>query len=139
MIIKYPCTIQKDGDRFLVSFPDFAEAVTEGVTMDEAIFNASELLTLTLEARLDEKASIPEASSGSFKHWITPSVQVQSALLVHFSRGKRTLSDLARVLETSWPAASKLENPHHWPSLRQLDKAASALGKKLVLSMENVQ
>jgi antitoxin HicB len=29
-----------------------------------------------------------------------------------------------------------LEDAKHWPSLKQLDKAAAALGKRLVLSME---
>jgi hypothetical protein len=30
----------------------------------------------------------------------------------------------------------RLEDPKHWPSLRQLENAASALGKRLVLSFE---
>jgi len=29
-----------------------------------------------------------------------------------------------------------LEDPHHWPSLKQLEKAAQVLGKRLVLSFE---
>lgn len=43
---------------------------------------------------------------------------------------------MARVLETSWPAAKRLEDPRHWPSLKQLDKAATALGKRLMPSFE---
>ncbi|PCJ27603.1 MAG: HicB family protein [Rickettsiales bacterium] len=138
MIIKYPCNITKDQDRFLVTFPDFPEALTEGLNLEEALFNAIEALTLTLEARLDEKIDIPTPSLKKHQYWITPSVQVQSALLIRFARAEKTISDLARILETSWPAASKLENPHHWPTLRQLDKTAAALGKKLVISMEEI-
>ena len=33
-------------------------------------------------------------------------------------------------------AAQRLEDPHHWPSLKQLDRAAKVLGKRLVLSLE---
>jgi predicted RNA binding protein YcfA (HicA-like mRNA interferase family) len=51
-------------------------------------------------------------------------------------RGDRSFADLARALETSWPVAKKLEDPRHWPSLRALDRAAAALGKRLVLALE---
>jgi len=43
---------------------------------------------------------------------------------------------LARALETSWPQAKRLEDPHHWPSLKTLDRAVRVLGKRLVLSIE---
>jgi antitoxin HicB len=39
-------------------------------------------------------------------------------------------------LETSWPSAKRLEDASHWPSLKTLDRAAAALGKKLVLVLE---
>lgn len=61
---------------------------------------------------------------------------MQSALLLRLARGNRPLSDLARALETSWASAQRLEDPHHWPSLKQLDRAARVLGKRLVLSLE---
>jgi antitoxin HicB len=49
------------------------------------------------------------------------------------------MSQIARALETSWPAAQRMENPKHWPTLRQLEKAAAALGKRLVLSFEETK
>ena len=67
---------------------------------------------------------------------IAPDAKTQAAILIRLMRGKRPVSELARALETSWPSAQRLEDPQHWPSLRQLEKAASALGKRLVLSLE---
>ncbi len=63
---------------------------------------------------------------------------MQSALLIHLVRESehKSLADLARALGTSWPAAARLEDPRHWPTLRQLDRAAAALGKRLVLELE---
>lgn len=63
---------------------------------------------------------------------------IQSALLIQGAReeGQKSLADLARALGTSWPSAARLEDPRHWPSLRQLDRAAAALGKRLVLTLE---
>lgn len=46
------------------------------------------------------------------------------------------MSDVARALETSWAAAQRLEDPNHWPSLKQIDRAAHVLGKRLVISLE---
>ncbi len=135
----YAAKITKDEDGyFFVSFPDFDEAVTDGETMEEALFNAQEVLTLTLESRMDEGMEIPEPHryKGKDLHYLAPAARVQAALLVHNARGNRSLADLARALETSWPSAQRLENPHHSPTLKMLDKAAATLGKKLILSFE---
>ena len=45
----YPAKISfnKSDQRYLVSFYDLKEAITEGETLEEALFNASEVLTLT--------------------------------------------------------------------------------------------
>ena len=139
MKINYRCQIEKQADgRFLVTFPDFEEACTEGETLEEALFNAEEVLTLTLEGRMEEGMPIPLPTLGSNEEYelIFPSPRVQSALLVKLSRGQHTLADLARTLETSWPSVARLEDPHHWSSLKQLSKTATALGQKLVLSFE---
>jgi antitoxin HicB len=68
--------------------------------------------------------------------YIAPDAKTQAAMLLRLARGERSLSDLARALETSWPAAKRLEDPTHWPSLKTLDRAAAALGKRLVLTLE---
>ncbi len=139
MRIAYPCTItHEDNGKFLVIFPDFKEAFTEGETYEEALFNGEEVLTLTLEGRMAEKIDIPlpPAIIGKDDIFLFPASRVQAALLVKFNRGNSTLADLARFLETSWPSVARLENPHHWGSLKQLSKAAAALGQKLVLSFE---
>ncbi|MDR3087775.1 MAG: hypothetical protein LBU45_07485 [Azoarcus sp.] len=57
---------------------------------------------------------------------IAPDVKTQAALLVRQARGERSMVKLARALEA----------PRHWPSLRSLDRAVSALGKRLVPTCE---
>ena len=84
MKIKYPAKIIKeDDDTFFISFPDIEEALTMGKTMEEALFNASEVLTLSLEYRLDEEQEIPVPSSiaGTDIYLISPDAKVQSAML----------------------------------------------------------
>jgi len=43
---------------------------------------------------------------------------------------------MARLLNTSWPAAQRLERPKTNPTLKQLERAAAAMGRRLVLSFE---
>ena len=142
MKIHYPCKIEKHEDgKYFVSFIDFEEACTEGDSLEEALFNAEEVLTLTLESRMEEGLTIPlpKAYIHKSERLISPSSRVQSALLVKFSRGEQTLADLARTLETSWPSVARLEDPYHWSTLKQLSKTATALGQKLVLSFEKYE
>ena len=138
MDIRYPATLerQKDGT-FFVHFLDLPDTFTEGATKEEALFNAVEVLSAMLAWRLDESKDVPaprQKEKGA--HYIAPDAKTQAAMLLRLARGERTLSDLARALETSWPAAKRLEDPTHWPSLKTLDRAAAALGKRLVLTFE---
>ncbi len=138
MDIRYPATVESQEDgTWLVQFVDLADTFTEGSTREEALFNAAEVLSAMLAWRLDEAKDLPPPSPKvKGAHYIAPDAKTQAAMLLRLARGERSLSDLARALETSWPAARRLEDPTHWPSLKTLDRAAAALGKRLVLSLE---
>ena len=137
MKIAYQAIIEEDEHGFFVQFPDLAEAHTDGQTESEALFNAEEVLNLTLEGRMEEGMEIPEPQEHEGGVWIYPSAQIQAALLIRKARaGNKTLAELARALDTSWPSAQQLENPKNSPSLKRLDRAAAALGKRLILSLD---
>ncbi|MEY2343316.1 type II toxin-antitoxin system HicB family antitoxin [Acidithiobacillus sp. IBUN Pt1247-S3] len=137
MKFAYPYTIAaQDDGQLLVQFNDLEEAFTEGQSPEEAAFNAAEVLSGVLAVRLESHEDIPLPSTAPGLPLAVPSASVQSALLVHFARGTQSLADLARIMETSWPTAARLENPAHWPTLRQLDKAVRSMGRKLVLTIE---
>ena len=139
MKIEYPAIFDPaDEGGYTITFPDFPEAISEGDSLEEANYNAIEVLDLTLKSRMkdNEIIPLPHSESGANVHMIAPDVNIQAALLVKLNRGEKKFSDLARTLGTSWPAVSRLEDPNHWPSLRQLDKLAAALGKRLILSLE---
>lgn len=138
-VIKYAALFEpRPEGGFTVTFPDVPEAITEGNSIEEARFNAAEALSLALAVRADLNDPIPEQSApkGKNMEWIEPDAATQAAILVRTTRGTKPLADLARALGTSWPAAQRLEDPRHSPTLKQLERAAAALGKRLVLSFE---
>lgn len=137
MDIRYPATVEQESDGvFLVRFVDLGDTFTEGQTLEEALFNAVEVLSAMLAWRLDEAKDVPAPSQNvQGAVYVAPDAKTQAAML-RLARGERTLSDLARALQTSWPAAKRLKDPIPWPSLKMLDRAAAALGKRLVLALE---
>jgi len=139
MNVLYPAIFEygKSDKRYTVHFPDLPEAITEGETLEEASFNASEVLTLTLEGRVDEGIDIPRPSRQKNAKLIAPSARAQAALLLRWAQGDHTIAEMARALNTSWPAVARLEDLHHWPNLRQLERAAATIGYRLIISLES--
>jgi antitoxin HicB len=133
----YTTELQEDGST-VVQFVDFEEAYTEGRKPEEISFNAAEVLTGIIAHRLEKGQVIPTPSTADISPRVSPSPAIQSALLLHLVREEqnKSMADMARSLGTSWPAAARLEDPRHWPTLRQLDRAAAVLGKRLVLCLE---
>jgi len=134
---RFPAMITPDETSFMIQFVDIPGAISCGNSIEECIFNGAEALSGVLESDMEHGHDIPRPSENvEGAYYIAPETKVQSALLVRWTRGDKSLADIARVLDSSWPVAQRLENPHHWPSLKQLDKAAAAMGKRLVLSFE---
>ena len=84
MQIRYPATIehQEDGG-FLVQFVDFDNIFTEGDTLEEAQFNAAEVLSGMLGWMMDKDKEIPAPSQRvKDAHYIAPDAKTQAALLL---------------------------------------------------------
>ena len=138
MQVAYPAlVVSQENGALLVSFVDLPDTFTEGQTLDEALFNGTEVLSAMLGWHLDQGHAIAPPSLGvAGAPYIAPDAKTQAVMLLRDARGERSMADLARGLGTSWAAAQRLDDPHHWPSLKQLERAARVLGKRLVLSVE---
>ena len=64
----YPFEIKplssEDGGGFLISYPDFAECISDGETVDEAIANGADALQATIAALKTNKLPVPQPGSG---------------------------------------------------------------------------
>ncbi len=137
----YPAIIKKTRDgTYDVQFVNFKEAFTYGETLEEAKDNACEVLSGVLESYIVHRKGIPSPTARKSAVSILPDAKTQAALAIYeamsSSKDMKTVAQLARALDTSWAAASRLGDPSHWPTLKLLDKAVRATGKRLVISVE---
>jgi antitoxin HicB len=55
---------EDDGGGFLVSFPDFADCISDGETIEEALENGRDALKATIAALKAKKLPVPAPNSG---------------------------------------------------------------------------
>lgn len=55
---------QEEGGGYLISFPDFAECISDGETIEEAIANGRDALKATVAALKAKKLTVPAPNSG---------------------------------------------------------------------------
>jgi antitoxin HicB len=53
----------EEGGGYLISFPDFAECISDGETVDEATQNGRDALKATIAALKSKKLAVPAAES----------------------------------------------------------------------------
>lgn len=84
----YPFEIRplssEDGGGFLISFPDFAECISDGETVEEAIANGRDALKATIATLRAKKLPVPSpngggAASGKFVARVPKTVHAQLA------------------------------------------------------------
>jgi antitoxin HicB len=64
----YPFEIRplsdEEGGGFLISYPDFAECISDGATVEEALENGRQALKETIAALKAKKLAVPQSNSG---------------------------------------------------------------------------
>jgi antitoxin HicB len=76
----YPYTVEpQESGHYLIQFIDFDDAFTEGATMEEAAFNAAEVLSLIVEQRLADGQAIPLPSPDDGHLVAYPQASIQAS------------------------------------------------------------
>jgi antitoxin HicB len=127
----YPVTLEQDGERVLVTFPDIPEAITFGEDNGEALIQAQDALETALEMYVEVRRPLPVASKGHLR--IAPTLLVQAKLRLYeamLTQGIRK-SDLARKLGWHMPQVDRVLNLNYISKMPQIEQAASALGVRM--------
>lgn len=135
----YPVTLKQDGNTVLVTFVDVPEAITFGADEEEALLQAVDALETGLSFYVDSRKALPVPSKPKRgQKTVAPSALEGAKLAVYkemMDQGMRK-ADLARRLGWHTPQVDRLFDLRHASKFEQIQSAASALGKRLVLSME---
>ena len=127
----YYCTIEKEGDEYIVQFPDMPNIVTCGFTTEEALAMAKEALDGCLEADVSQGNIIPEPTCKK-GHPVMVANHIAVALQLRELRGEQSQSDIAKKLGLSYQAYQRLENPRKSnPTIKTLERIAHVFGREL--------
>ncbi len=140
--IAYPATFRPDETgRPVVSFPDFPRTHTDGKNMREAFEEATDCLGSAIAAHIAEKLEIPEPSALKRGQKLVPVplwIAGKLALYRTMRAQKITNSALARRLGVRETVVRRMLDPDHATKAEKLQVALSALGKRIVVALDDV-
>lgn len=135
-MLSYPARIVRDGDGFMVSFPDIPEALTQAATREEALEMAADALTTAMDFYFEDRRHVPapsQAKRGQVLVDLPASVAAKVLLLNELiAQGMRN-AELARLMNVSPQEVSRLTDLHHATKVDAIDAALQTLGKRLEL------
>lgn len=135
--MEYYAHIRKHEGEFIVSFPDYPNINTCGMTLEEALYMASDALNVCLEIDFERGYTLNKATDFSGKRGYYPILLLPHIALAYdlkrLRKGK-TQDEIAKKLGISYQAYQKLENPRKCnPTVKTLEKLGAVLGKRLVV------
>jgi antitoxin HicB len=136
----YGVAITQDGDDHVVSVRDLPEVVTSGDTLAEALELAADGIEVIVEGRMADEADLSPPSpilEGEHTVPLPASLAAKAAVYSAWKAAKMTKSELARRLGRNDTEVGRILDPRHGTKLDQLEEAAKALGKRLVVAVES--
>ena len=132
--------IQQEDGSYLVSFPDIPEALTDGETREDALSAALDCLIAALGGYISERRDIPKPSfPGTARATIIvpPLISAKLALYQAMRESNISLVALGKRLDLSESAIRRLLDLEHRSHIGQVDAALSALGKRLIVEVQD--
>lgn len=138
----FPVTLvpEEQAGGFVVTLPDFPEAITQGDSEEEALREAEDCLEEAVANRIMMNIALPEPSDP------TPGQQVvclpaPTAVKAAFYSIIRELNlskvQLAAVLGVAEKEVRRLLDPYHPSKLNRIDELLRRLGKRLVVGFQS--
>jgi len=136
----YPVTLTPDPDGgFVVTFPDWPEAITQGETRHQALAEAADCLEEAVAARIDDRGEIPLPSSprsGEATVAVPIATALKAALYLAVREAGIGTSELARRLDVHEKEARRLLDPRHGSKAAALERALIAVGRRLAIEVQ---
>jgi len=132
----YPIRLQKDGETYLATSPDFPELTTFGDDKDDALLHAADALEEAVAARIAARDDVPLPSDRRMSK-VALSSQVSAKVLLYLAMREKNWrkADLVRALHWKAPMVDRILDVRHASRMDALDEALRAVGKKLVIEV----
>jgi len=135
----------ESGDRrgnIVVTFPDVPEVITQGRGEPDARAMAEEALGLALLSYLVRRKALPKPRAKGrnlVNIAVAPDVAAKLAVLESFAAAGISKSELARRISKDEKEVRRILDPKHPTKLPALTSALRALGKRLVVGVEEAE
>ncbi len=137
----YPAKFERDEDgRIVVSLVDFPRAHTDGKDMAEAMEEAADLLGSVIAREIANKADIPQASAQKRGQRLVPvPLWIAGKLGLYLAMREQGVnnSELARRLGVRETVVRRMLDPEHASKAGKIEAALAALGKRVVVAIED--
>lgn len=137
--IAYPASFRADGRGcYLVSFPDFPNAHTDGKNLADAVDEGADCLGSTIAERIAERLEIPRPSAVKRGQKLLPVplwIAGKLALYLAMREQRVSNSELARRLGVRETVVRRMLDPDHATKTEKLEAALRALGKRIVVGV----
>jgi antitoxin HicB len=137
----YPALLSPEaGGAFTVTFPNFPEAISSGKNRADALAQAEDCLQEAVAGRMIRKEKIPLASRlkrGQAAVGVALYLAPKLALYLAMREKRVNNSQLARQLGVTEALVRRMLNPRHDTRPERLQEALEALGKKVVVAVED--
>ena len=141
MTYAYPVALHRDDNKTVrASFPDFPEAHTFGKDQAEALSRAKDALATVIDAYIKDRRAIPKPSAVKGAPVVpVPALTATKVQLFRLMRDQGIgKAQLAKRLGWHMPQVDRLLDVYHHSRLDQLETAFSALGKRIVVTVEDL-
>lgn len=139
MKAQYPVDLVRQGcGKWLVSFPDVPEALTEAEDKAAALYEAQDALLAALGGYIEARRMIPRPSRlapGQTTVALPPLAAAKVGLYQAMREQGMSNSELARRLGVTEGVVRRLLDLDHRSHIGQLEAALAVLGKRLVVDV----
>lgn len=137
----YPAKLTPEkGGAFTVTFPDLPEAITSGKGLRDALEQASDCLQEALAGRIARREPVPapsKAKRGQRMIGVALYLAPKLALYLTMREARVSNSELARRLGCTELVVRRMLNPKHDTKPEKLQAALEALGKRVLIAVDD--
>lgn len=137
----YPAKFSPEAKgEFTVTFPDLPEAITAGSDLEDALVQAADCLQEAIAGHIVRREEIPAPSKAKRgQRTIRVALYLAPKLALYLAMRERgtSNSELARRLGCTEAVVRRMLNPKHDTRPEKLQAALEALGKHILVALED--